>query len=297
MLRILLAIIITLLSAVTACVQVAAPSPVAPTVPQSTPPSSPPPAGYKTPVIVIFEASPSSIAAGSAVTLNWEITNASSVSINQGLGSVALKGNRAVTPSSTITYTISATNQYGSSTASTQVIVKGSPPIGTPSSFNLPVVAIFTAEPANIMSGSTAILKWEVQNSFDIDIAPGLSIIPPKGSREISPAFPTTYILTARNAQGSIIATTTLTVSGVPPDAETPVIKYFTATPYVIKKGESATLSWQSAGGSSASIDKGVGTIDGSGTVRVTPESTTTYMLTVVNPRGGQFQTTTVNVK
>ena len=168
---------------------------------------------------------------------------------------------------------------------------------GAPSSFNLPVVAVFAAEPANIVSGSVATLKWDVQNSFDVEIEPGLTIIPPKGSREVSPVFPTTYKLTARNGSGSIIATTMLTVSSVPPDAETPVIKYFMATPYVIKRGESATLSWQSVEGSSASIDKGVGTVDGSGTVRVQPQETTTYMLTVINPRGAQFQTTTLNVR
>jgi hypothetical protein len=37
--------------------------------------------------------------------------------------------------------------------------------------------------------------------------------------------------------------------------------------------------------------------VDGSGTARVTPDSTTTYMLTAINPRGGQFQSTTVNVR
>jgi hypothetical protein len=202
-----------------------------------------------------------------------------------------------VTPLATITYTLSATNQHGTSTAPAQVIVQGTRPTSTPSSFNLPIVAVLKVEPANIASGGTAVLSWEVQNSFDVSISPGFSIIPVKGSREVSPPFPTTYKLTTTNDRGTIIATTTLTVSGVQPNEETPVIKYLTATPYVILKGESSTLSWKSVEGSSASIDNGVGTVDGSGTARVTPVETTTYMLTVTNPRGAQFQTVTVNVR
>jgi hypothetical protein len=202
-----------------------------------------------------------------------------------------------VSPLATITYTLSATNKYGTSTAEAQVIIQGTRPASTPSSFNLPVVAVLKVEPANIVREQTAVLTWEVQNSFDIAISPGLSIIPVKGSREVSPAFTTTYKLTANNEQGSILATTTLTVSGSRPTEETPVIAFFTTTPYVIKKGESATLSWKTAGGSSASIDKGLGIVDGTGATQVTPTETTTYMLTVTNPRGAQFQTVTVNVK
>lgn len=262
-----------------------------------TPPPSTPSANTAPPTIVTFSASPSPIPMGGASTLSWEVTNASSVSIDQGIGPVALNGSRAVSPTATTTYNLSAINRYDSSTASAQVAISGSLPTAPPSTYNLPVLSVLSVEPANIASGNTAILKWEVQNSFDVEIAPGLSIITPKGSREVNPPFTTTYKLIANNGSGSIIATTTLTVSGVQPDAETPVIKYFTATPYVIKRGESALLSWQSVEGSSATIDKGVGTVDGSGTVRVQPTETTTYMMTVTNPRGAQFQTTTVNVR
>jgi len=285
-------------AALAACAQLPAAPVAAPSTPVSQPASKPAAgASSLTPTIVIFEAAPPNIKAGDPSALTWEITNATSVNINQGIGQVALKGNMAITPASTVTYTLSATNKYGSSTATAQVTVTGTMPVSTPDTFHLPVVAVLTVQPANIVSGQTAVLMWEVQNAFDVAISPGLSIIPPKGSREVSPAFSTTYKLTTTNNNGTIIATTTLTVSGVPPGVETPVIKFFTATPYVIKKGESAILSWQSTEGSSASIDKGVGIIDGSGTTRVTPAETTTYMLTVTNPRGAQFQTTTVNVK
>jgi hypothetical protein len=283
-----LVILLVATAALAGCVQTMA-QPVAPTGPVSTAP----------PTIMRFEALPSTVPPGETSTLQWEITGAATASIDQNLGPVALKGNMPVTPASTTTYTLTATNKYGNTTGQAQVIIRGNAttPTGAPQTYNLPIVTVLKVEPANILSGQTAMLTWEVQNSFDVTITPGLSIIPPKGSKEVSPTFTTNYQLTANNAHGSTIATTTLTVSGVQPNEETPVISYFMATPFVIKRGESATLSWKSTGGSSATVDKGVGIVDGSGTKQVTPSETTTYMLTVTNPRGAQFQTTTVNVR
>jgi hypothetical protein len=171
------------------------------------------------------------------------------------------------------------------------------PPQSTPESFNLPTVAVFSVQPANIMSGGYATLVWDIRNTFDVSIEPGFGIIRPGGSQPVNPPFTTTYKLTANNSQGSILATTTLTVSGALPTVDTPVVKFFTTNPYVIRRGESAILSWQTIAGSSVSIDKGLGTVPAEGTAQVSPTVTTTYMLTVTSPDGGQFQTVTVNVK
>jgi len=179
-----------------------------------------------------------------------------------------------------------------------QPVTTSPPPAqATTPSLNLPEVAIFNLVPANIVSGSYATLTWDVRNSFDVEIEPGFTIIRPQGSQPVNPPYTTTYRLTATNAQGSIVATTTLTVSGVPPNIDTPVIKSFIANPYVIRSGGSSILSWQTVNGSSVSIDKNVGTVSGEGSTQVSPTITTTYMLTVTSPEGAQFQTVTVNVK
>jgi len=185
-----------------------------------------------------------------------------------------------------------------------ETLPAASPPAVTPGpaqvtapSFNLPEVAIFNVLPGNIVSGNFATVTWDVRNAFDVVIEPGFGIIRPKGSQPVNPPFTTTYRLTATNDQGSILATTTLTVSGVPPTIDTPVVKTFTASPPVIRNGGSSILSWQTVGGSSASIDKGVGTVPGEGSTQVSPAATTTYMLTVTSPDGAQFQTVTVNVR
>lgn len=248
----------------------------------------------KTPVITNFTASSSSIKAGTEITLNWEVTNADTVSINPDIGSVPGRSSGTVRPDSNVTYTLSATNNNGTSTASLDISVI---PQSTTASFNLPEVAVFTAKPANIIAEQPVTLTWDVRNAYDVMIEPGLRIIRVKDSAIVKPDAPTTYKLTATNDQGTIIATTTVTVSFVPPNEETPVIHYLTVDRYVIKKGETAVLSWKTTEASSVSIDKGVGIVSGTGITSVMPAETTTYMMIAVNPRGGQYQTVTVNVK
>ncbi|MBN1691372.1 MAG: membrane lipoprotein lipid attachment site-containing protein [Dehalococcoidia bacterium] len=281
--------------ALTACAEITATQQFNAPVPPST--SSTQTTASQMSDIAKFQALPSTIQAGSSSMLEWEVNNATSVNIDHGVGPVPTRGTWQVSPVETTTYTLSATSKRGTCTSTAQVIVQGNIAEAIAASFNLPVVEVFKAEPANIGPEQTAVLSWEVTNSFDVEIRPGLTIIPPKGSVEVSPAFTTTYQLTTTNENGALIATTTLTVSGSPPDEETPVIEFFTATPYVIQQGSSCILSWQSVEGSSASIDNEVGIVGGSGTTQVSPTKTTTYMLTVTNPRGAQFQTVTVNVR
>jgi len=74
-------------------------------------------------VINLFEASPPSIASGESSTLEWNVSGASMVSIDPGIGNVSLTGNRVVSPSATTVYTLTATNEAGSVTATAQIAV------------------------------------------------------------------------------------------------------------------------------------------------------------------------------
>lgn len=62
------------------------------------------------PVIVTFGAAPQTITAGADSTLSWTVNNANVVTIDSGVGSVGLTGTRTVTPASTTTYTLTASN-------------------------------------------------------------------------------------------------------------------------------------------------------------------------------------------
>jgi peptidoglycan hydrolase-like protein with peptidoglycan-binding domain len=77
------------------------------------------------PTISSFTASPSSITVGQSSVLAWTVANASSTSINNGVGTVT-GATTTVTPSVTTTYTLTATNPGGSSTANVTVTVASS---------------------------------------------------------------------------------------------------------------------------------------------------------------------------
>jgi len=92
---------------------------------KSTP--EPPPLG-DLPVIVSFSATPPDITLGDSVTLLWNVTGATSVSVDQGVGTVAVAGTKVVSPITTTVYTLTATNAAGSVTNSVTVTVGAVPP-------------------------------------------------------------------------------------------------------------------------------------------------------------------------
>jgi peptidoglycan-associated lipoprotein len=104
-------------------------------VPPPPPPPAPPPVVKETPappqapVVAQFAAEPASIQRGQSSTLRWEVTgNATSVSINQGVGTVQGTGNQRVQPNDSTTYTLSATGPGGTVTSSATVTVTAPPP-------------------------------------------------------------------------------------------------------------------------------------------------------------------------
>lgn len=98
------------------------PTPPPPPAPVPPPPAVEAPAPAPA-VAVSLSASPASIEHGACSTLTWTSANASSASINQGVGGVELNGSRKVCPERTTVYTIAAVGAGGSREASTTVTV------------------------------------------------------------------------------------------------------------------------------------------------------------------------------
>jgi chitodextrinase len=69
------------------------------------------------PAITSFTATPSALAAGQSATLSWNVSGASAVSIDNGIGSVSPAASTTVSPQQTTTYTLTATNTAGTATA------------------------------------------------------------------------------------------------------------------------------------------------------------------------------------
>ena len=66
------------------------------------------------PTVAQFTAEPTTIQRGQSSTLRWEVTgDVTSVSIDQGVGTVQSTGNRRVIPSDSTTYTLTATGPGG----------------------------------------------------------------------------------------------------------------------------------------------------------------------------------------
>jgi peptidoglycan-associated lipoprotein len=104
-------------------------------VPAPAPPPPPPPVVVPeapkpaAPTVAQFTAEPTSIQRGQTSTLRWEVTGSvSSVSINQGIGTVQSTGSSRVSPSDSTTYTLTATGPGGSITGSATVNVSAPPP-------------------------------------------------------------------------------------------------------------------------------------------------------------------------
>jgi peptidoglycan-associated lipoprotein len=105
----------------------------APAPPPPPPPPPPPtvtaPTPTAAPTISQFSAEPTSIQRGQSSTLRWEVTGqTTSISIDQGIGTVQGTGNRRVFPDNSTTYTLTATGPGGSNTARATVNVTAPPP-------------------------------------------------------------------------------------------------------------------------------------------------------------------------
>jgi hypothetical protein len=75
------------------------------------------------PVINTFSATPGMVTAGQPLTLSWNVSGASRVSISPDIGSVEAGGSRSVTPTADTTYTITALSSGGPSSKSVSVHV------------------------------------------------------------------------------------------------------------------------------------------------------------------------------
>ncbi len=261
-------------------------------------PSAPGGDSGQTPVITTFEASPNSISPGERSQLSWSVTGARSVTIDNGVGSVALRGTRAVVPAATTTYVLTASNPQGTSTATVQVIVGGGG--GSPPSSLAPTISSFSAVPSFISAGGSSVLSWNISNASVASISPGVgSVNPVSGTQSVFPMGTTNYTLTASNSAGSVSQVVMISMGGSPPPGGLPVINTFEAVPNVIPLGASTTLTWNVSGAASVTIISGGGSllvVGSAGSIATTPAATNTYTLQATNSGGMVFKTITVLV-
>ncbi|MGZ6372084.1 MAG: hypothetical protein ACXWL8_01670 [Candidatus Limnocylindria bacterium] len=152
------------------------------------------------PAITSFGATPASIGAGASSTLSWTVSNATSLSIDHGVGAVA-GSSVVVTPAVTTTYTLTATGVGGTVTATTTVTVVPAP-----------VISSFSGNPSSIAVGTSSTLSWTVSNANSLSIDQGVGNVTGLASAVVSPSVDTTYTLTAIGTGGSATRSTLVTV-------------------------------------------------------------------------------------
>jgi len=159
------------------------------------------------PSIEEFTSSSITITVGESVTLNWVVTGTEPIKVS--ITSLGTRTGNSVTvsPSTTTTYTLVATNSAGETTKDLIITVK---PVPIP-----PAITSFTASSSNITKGQSSTLNWIVTGTEPINISI-TSLGNRKGSSvSVSPETTTTFTLIAANPAGKVTKDLTITVNDV----------------------------------------------------------------------------------
>ncbi len=142
-----------------------------------------------------FTASPLSLPVGGGnVTLTWTSNGATSASIDQGVGSVALSGGTTVTVGQTKTFTLTLSNGSGSTSYAVRVNVEGGLPTGT-----------FTASPLSLpVGGGNVTLTWASSGATSATIDQGVGSVALSGNTTVAVSQTKTFTLTLSNGSGSM---------------------------------------------------------------------------------------------
>ena len=183
-------------------------------------------------------------------------------------------------------FEILAQNSLGASTpsnivSSTPYTVPGAPTSPSASAGNAEASISFTAPASN--GGSSILYYTATSNPGNISATSTMS---PVIVTSLTNGQSYTFTVTATNAAGasaSSSASNSVTPSGLDPS-----IASFTASRTLIAPGATSTLSWNTTLAVTVSIDQGVGNqaATSTGSVVVSPTSTTIYTLTATNGNG-----------
>ncbi|NTV14493.1 MAG: tandem-95 repeat protein [Desulfobulbaceae bacterium] len=157
------------------------------------------------PSIDFFSATPGHVTVGGQAWLAWSVHNATTLTLDQGIGDVSGYSGWNVLPQATTTYTLTASGPGGTATAVVTVVAEA---VVHPA----PEVAI-SLSPATIIEGGIAALAWSCTGVVDTCVIDqGIGPVALSGSKAVSPGVATIYTVTANGPGGVATAAATLTV-------------------------------------------------------------------------------------
>ena len=233
------------------------------------------------PLVLSCTASPMTITQGQSSTISYQTQNATTVTITPGFGNVAQNGSVVVTPTTTTAYTVTASNSTSSATSTCGVTVQVT-------SGAAPQIVRFTASPQTIQQGGTSTLVWQVNNATTVTISPTVGSVGEVGTQDVQLTQTTTYTITGTNSFGSASANVTVNVTTPPPPPVAPTITSFTANPAQSPSSGSPVVLTCLANNANQVVISGVGAVNSSGQLTVTPQATITYVCVAVGPTGLQ---------
>jgi hypothetical protein len=152
------------------------------------------------PRVVGFTANPTTISAGQASTLTWNVENADTVEIS-GIGPVQAQGSQSVTPATTTTYTLTARKGSATTTATATITVGGTA--------GAPTLTACVANPGTSPApGSAVQLSWTATNANMISANPAIPGITVAGPVTVNPTATTTYTITVTGANNQTASCT-----------------------------------------------------------------------------------------
>jgi hypothetical protein len=214
---------------------------------------------------------------GNPLTYLWTQIGGTPVTLNSPTGVITTF---SATGGQSYAFRLTVTDNYGGK-GQAQVYVTTAASTG-------PVIANFAANPTTITLGQASTLSWTVTGATSVTISGGVGAVANSGTASVSPTTTTTYVLTATNANGSVNATATVVVN-TPSTSLTACY----ASPSNIMAGESATLFYTSQNATAVTISPSVGSQGLSGSVVVSPTTSTTYTVTAT---GTNNQTTSCSI-
>jgi hypothetical protein len=225
-----------------------------------------------------FDAVPTTITEGGQSILSWATTNASRVTINNGIGEVAVDGSMSVSPLQSTTYTLTAFGVNNSQDICTTAVTV------EPKNPTSPVCEYFTASPTSLPAGGGSTnLSWATSNASAVSISPIIGSVAVNGSSTVSIATTTNFILTATSGTSTVQCPVTVTVAPVDAPISCSANVSLSASPTSISRGNSSTLTWTTNGITSLSFNNGVTATGLSGSTTVSPTDSTTYTMTATD--------------
>jgi hypothetical protein len=153
------------------------------------------------PQVLTFVANPQIIDVGQSSQLCWQVSGATSITIDPGVGS-NLNANDCATvkPNVTTTYTLTATNAQGTIKANVTVSVG-----------QVRITSFQANPPTTSSAGDPSVLSWTTENALSVVLVGaelGPQTLPVNGSFTVHPITNSTYTLTAYGPGGITVSVT-----------------------------------------------------------------------------------------